>query len=143
LRENYEYRLRYDEAGKFFIREMELKRNYREVQTHDGIKVFKNSWLRRQFSLTGWYYHISKYGEDLVRPTLAGIGIVFLSTLAWLTQSNPNLEPMFFDSNTLHINNTIVVSQYSKFIRFIHSVDKVFRKSYRGFSPFTSFRKQF
>jgi hypothetical protein len=29
LRENYEYRLRYDEAGKFFIREMELTRNYR------------------------------------------------------------------------------------------------------------------
>jgi hypothetical protein len=30
LRENYEYRLRYDDAGKFFIREMELKRKYRE-----------------------------------------------------------------------------------------------------------------
>jgi hypothetical protein len=31
LRENYEFRLRYDEAGKFFIREMELKRKYREA----------------------------------------------------------------------------------------------------------------
>jgi len=29
LRENYEFRRRYDEAGKFFIREMELKRKYR------------------------------------------------------------------------------------------------------------------
>ena len=27
LRENYEFRLIYDEAGKFFTREMELKRN--------------------------------------------------------------------------------------------------------------------
>lgn len=26
LRENYEFRLRYDEAGKFFIKEMELKK---------------------------------------------------------------------------------------------------------------------
>jgi hypothetical protein len=26
IRENYEYRMRYDEAGQFFIREMELKR---------------------------------------------------------------------------------------------------------------------
>jgi uncharacterized protein YeeX (DUF496 family) len=26
VRENYEYRLRYDEAGDFFIREIELKR---------------------------------------------------------------------------------------------------------------------
>lgn len=32
LRENYEYRLRYEEAGQFFIREMELKRNYEEVE---------------------------------------------------------------------------------------------------------------
>jgi hypothetical protein len=30
LRENYEFRLRYDDAGKFFIKEMELKRKYRE-----------------------------------------------------------------------------------------------------------------
>jgi hypothetical protein len=29
LRENYEFQMRNDEAGKFFIREMELKRNYR------------------------------------------------------------------------------------------------------------------
>jgi uncharacterized protein YjbI with pentapeptide repeats len=32
LRENYEFQLRYDEAGKFFIREMELKRNYRRTK---------------------------------------------------------------------------------------------------------------
>ena len=31
LRENYEFRLRYDEAGKFFIKEMQLKRKYRTV----------------------------------------------------------------------------------------------------------------
>lgn len=30
LRENYEYRLRYDEASKLFIKEMELRRNYKE-----------------------------------------------------------------------------------------------------------------
>ena len=31
LRENYEYRLKYDEAGEFFIREIEMKRNYRQI----------------------------------------------------------------------------------------------------------------
>lgn len=30
LRENYEFKLKFDEAGKFFIKEMELKRNFRE-----------------------------------------------------------------------------------------------------------------
>jgi hypothetical protein len=111
LRENYEFRLRYDEAGEFFIREMELKRKYREAPTISSAKLtllrlFKwikrdkdpipnvnyvlrqNRWPRRNLSLTGLYYHLSRYGEDLLRPTLIGIAIVFGSTLFWLTQSN-------------------------------------------------------
>jgi len=89
IRENYEYRMRYDEAGQFFIREMELKRKYREVLSkEDGsLEVKQNNWFRRNlFSLTGWYYHLSRYGESIWRPTLAGLVIVLLSTLFWLTQ---------------------------------------------------------
>ena len=33
LRENYEYRMTDDEAGQFFVREMELKRMYRETSS--------------------------------------------------------------------------------------------------------------
>ena len=99
LRENYEFRLRYDEAGKFFIKEMELKRRFREKKNSSGdgssnYDVVQNCWLRRNFfSLTGLYYHLSRYGEDLLRPTLAGITIVFLSTLFWVAQANPVHEP--------------------------------------------------
>jgi hypothetical protein len=77
LRENYELRRRYDEAGKFFIREMELKRMYREVTSgytqdnKDEIReIKKNCWFRRNFSLTGIYYNLSRYGEDLLLPAL-------------------------------------------------------------------------
>ena len=52
LRENYEFRLRYDEAGKFFIKEMEL-------ETGSRIIVKPNCWFRRNLSLTGLYYHLS------------------------------------------------------------------------------------
>jgi uncharacterized protein YjbI with pentapeptide repeats len=99
LRENYEYRMRYDEAGQFFIREMELKRKYREVPSskegeENRVEIKQNNWfVRNLFSLTGWYYHLSRYGESLWRPTLAGLVIVFLSTLFWLTQNNPLLQP--------------------------------------------------
>jgi hypothetical protein len=66
LRENYEYRMRYDEAGQFFIREMELKRKYREAVSSkdDGfeVKVKQNNRLRRNFSLTGLYYNLFVYG---------------------------------------------------------------------------------
>jgi hypothetical protein len=47
LRENYEYRMRYDEAGQFFIREMELKRMYREAPS---ISIFK----QRMYKLLRW-----------------------------------------------------------------------------------------
>jgi hypothetical protein len=48
LRENYEYRMRYDEADQFFIREMELKRIYREAPS---VSVFK----LRIYKLLGWF----------------------------------------------------------------------------------------
>jgi hypothetical protein len=99
LRENYEYRLRYDEAGKFFIKEMELKRYYRTLQLKDDKfgHIETNGWARRNlFSLTGWYYHLSRYGESLLRPTIAGIAIISLSTLFFAMQTNPATEPSFF-----------------------------------------------
>ena len=47
LRENYEYRMRYDEAGKFFIREMELKRNYREVSSVPCFRQYRWKLAKR------------------------------------------------------------------------------------------------
>ena len=38
---------------------------------------------------------MSRYGEDLLRPALVGVVLVFLSTLFWLIQNNPTHEPSF------------------------------------------------
>jgi hypothetical protein len=75
LRENYEYRLRYDEAGKFFTKEMELKRKPREIPSNDGrsVVIKPNGWVRRNLSLTGLCKHFSNYGESIVKPTLIGV----------------------------------------------------------------------
>src|SRR5919198_6171641 len=83
LRENFEFRLRYDEAGKFFTREMKLKRNYREVLSPDGSStiVKPNCLLRRNFSLTGLYYRFSTYGESIVKPAIIAAITIGLSTL--------------------------------------------------------------
>jgi hypothetical protein len=105
LRENYEYRRRYDDAGKFFIREMEIKRHYREakVKNHQSIYETKeNCWFRRNiFSLIGWYHILSNYGEGLLKPTIWGIVFVFSFSFIWLSQSNPNLQPSFFPEDTI------------------------------------------
>ena len=119
LRENYEFRLRYGDAGRFFKKEMELKRKYRyaplvsAVFKRKLIKLLKklklvninapesnieyilrkNGLLRRNLSLTGLYYHFSNYGESIARPTIIGAITVALSTLFWLTQANPSKDP--------------------------------------------------
>jgi hypothetical protein len=129
LRENYEYRLRYDEAGKFFIKEMGLKRKYREVLFEDSSStiVKPNCWFRTNLSLTGLYYHLSEYGENLLRPTLIGISIVFGSTLFWLMQSNPYAEPSLSPVTDL----TQVVANHTQW-------QKAFERSFADFSSFTS-----
>jgi hypothetical protein len=43
--------------------------------------------------LTGLYYHFSRYGESITRPAIVGVITVLLSTLFWVTHSNPSLEP--------------------------------------------------
>jgi uncharacterized protein YjbI with pentapeptide repeats len=126
LRENYEFRLRYDEAGKFFIREMELKRKYREIplKGDSSVIVKPNGWFRRNLSLTGLYYHLSRYGENLLRPTLIGMAIIFGSTLFWLMQSNPYAEP----SLSHVIGLTQVVANHTQW-------QKAFERSFADFLP--------
>jgi hypothetical protein len=82
LRENCEYRLRYEDAGKFFIREMELKRNYTENKNSG--EILKTNKLVRNLSFTGLYYNLFRYGESFKQPTLTVvIPFLILSTSYW------------------------------------------------------------
>ena len=116
LRENYEFRLRFDEAGQFFFKEMELKRKYREEETisEQGKRstvIKRNGLVRRNLSLTGLSYHFSNYGESILKPTAIGIIIVGLSTFFWLIQNNPIAEPYFPIITVNKLHNFINVTQ--------------------------------
>jgi hypothetical protein len=82
LRAAYEFRRGNDQVNKFFIRQMEIKRKYREVQlknlqSEDKRVVYKNNWFRRNFfTLFGWDHLLSNYGESLWRPITAGVMII-------------------------------------------------------------------
>lgn len=65
LRENYEFRLMYEEAGNFFVKEMELKRNYSYDLNNRTTK--KKHWIKRNISMANCYNILSKYGEDFGR----------------------------------------------------------------------------
>jgi hypothetical protein len=94
---------------------MELKRKYREVNYKDSensietkYDIKKNCWFRRNiFSLTGWYHLLSNYGESLLRPTIAGMIIVFLATFFFVCQSNPTLTPYPADPKVDNNNQTL------------------------------------
>ena len=150
LRENYEYRLRYDEAGKFFFKEMELKRKYKENEkkntsrrnngssTEPAVTISRNRWLRRNFSLTGLYYHLSNYGESIAKPIIIGAIIVGLSTLFWLIQNNPTAEPSlsFIGKHSPHISNFINMTYISVWNNT--HVLKAFERSLGDFLPILS-----
>jgi hypothetical protein len=160
LRENYEYRLKFDEAGQFFIKEMELKRKYRDISSVSDLEfkiilvrklrekkgsipnVIENDRVRRNFSLTGLYYHFSRYGESIARPIGIGAIILILSTIFWGLWSNPFLEPHIpiLDSST----NTVVDSNStSHFVGFQKiwepgHLSKSFERSFADFLPLIS-----
>jgi hypothetical protein len=85
LRENYEYYLRYKEAGQFFIREMELGRKYEQNSSPAGDNKIKKKHLRKRIlSFATLYYAVSKYGESTSLPLMIILGTFFLATVYFL-----------------------------------------------------------
>jgi hypothetical protein len=141
LRENYEYRLRYDEAGKFFTKEMELKRKYRNVRskTSHDFEVKENCWFRRNLTLTGLYYRFCNYGESIAKPAIIGAITIGLSALVWLTQSRPALEPTFNftnidPNNASHMSTFILLKNATNYTHLL----KAFERSVVDFDPILS-----
>ena len=84
-----------------------VKRDKRSPLPNVG-ELIENGWFRKHLSLTGLYYHLSRYGESISRPTLIAVIIVTLSTLFWVTQSNPTLEPHFSPTPETNSTSTFV-----------------------------------
>ncbi len=87
LRENFDYYLRYDDAGDFFIREMELKRKYKQSANKIGKQTSKKNWVISRFSIMGWYGLISQYGHSLSRSFSSSL-IVFSFFVVFFGTSN-------------------------------------------------------
>jgi uncharacterized protein YjbI with pentapeptide repeats len=84
LRENYEYNLRYEEAGQFFIREMELRRKYKQKSSSSSVadnKIEKKNIFERIFSFAALYYYVSDYGESTRKPLAITVFTFALGTL--------------------------------------------------------------
>jgi hypothetical protein len=143
LRENYEYRLRYDDAGKVFINEIELRRKYRTVplnhdtnivnSNHHNSKIVRNGFLRRHFSLTGLYLHLSSYGESILKPVITGIVIIMLSSLFWMVHDDPTGDSIIagIQGNNSNVINPSQIGNHS------HTI-KALERSLADFLPLLS-----
>lgn len=78
LRENYEFQLMYEEAGKFFVREMDLQRIYYQDKTG---KITRKK-IHQYISLSYCYKKLSNYGEDLNKILVCGV-LLFLGTFVY------------------------------------------------------------
>jgi hypothetical protein len=136
LRENYEYNLRYDEAGIFFIREMELKRKY--VRSHTSEIKLKNGIKRNFFSLIALYYLIANYGESLKRPFLFIVVILSVGTMFWILLPNINTSIPF----TIELNGYNVSIPFTIELNGIQNITdynydmKALERSISGIIPF-------
>jgi len=100
LRDNYDYHLKYEESGKFFINEMRLRRIIGRRDSGEklyglrGLKMKLSNIIERAVMWT--YEMLALYGESYTRPILWAIILIVLSSLIrplWLWIQNPSWMP--------------------------------------------------
>ncbi|MCJ7634343.1 pentapeptide repeat-containing protein [Candidatus Bathyarchaeota archaeon] len=116
LRQNLESKLRYAEAGRFFIAEMEVKR--KNVKTKNRVL----RWLRTNFlSALAWYKYFSNYGENYQRVILwivltpfaaALLTTLFITPLPYLSRFPVNFQDYINRLNQFFINFQSYYSDY-------------------------------
>jgi uncharacterized protein YjbI with pentapeptide repeats len=100
LRDNYDFHLRYEESGRFFINEMRLRRivgkghGGEKLHGLGGVKLKLSNIIERGVM---WAYEmLALYGESYARPILWAILLIVLSSLIrplWLWMQNPGWRP--------------------------------------------------
>lgn len=123
LRENYEFRLMYDEAGQFFVREMELRRNYHE-DPNDDYKTKLRPIYHRYLSLTSFYSYLSKYGES-VKRTFFWAGLIFLlaSVYYWFY---PDLHTVMTNYSLTDVEHASKIVHHEPLIRLKITLERTF-----------------
>ncbi|MCD6514116.1 MAG: pentapeptide repeat-containing protein [Candidatus Odinarchaeota archaeon] len=112
LRENYDYYLKYEESGKFFVEEMDLKRKLAFKKRTRSISSFFANFLESSILLL--YRWLCLYGESIARPiiwipviilafALTPVISIFLSTVSKLLLDQLNF-PSFIEFLLEHWN---------------------------------------
>jgi len=91
LRENHDYYMKYEESGRFFIEEMELRRLSKKAK--GGIEGWAD-WL-----ILTIYKALGLYGESYLRPLIWAAILIVLTAVCRIPLAlwiSANLEPLIF-----------------------------------------------
>ena len=112
LRENFEFYLKYREAGQLFVNEMELRRKYKSV---DGGSELRPRY-HRLLSLTSFYSYLGCYGEGLKRPTIWAVAI-FVGSVIYYSCFHESENMISANSMEFHNHVTEVLEKtFSSFL---------------------------
>jgi uncharacterized protein YjbI with pentapeptide repeats len=126
LQKNCQLYYRFEEEDQFYLREMELRRNYSEIYKDSKLVVKKKSILGRNFSFLGLYRFFSKYRLSYLRPI--GVIIAFVMALIAIRVRDITINEQ---SNLL----AAVTQSLSKFL-MVDPSDLPYRLSYIIISSF-------
>ena len=118
LRDNYDYQLRYDVAGEFFVREMEIKRKYKKNKPSASVKTLHKNCLRQRVSILGVYNLIAQYGHSYYRPIFAAIPILLVSTLYFVTRGHFDYGVLLTNLHSQEIVKDAGIRSLSSFFPF-------------------------
>lgn len=104
LRDNFDHNLQYEKSGKFFIREMELHRNYEDHVKNNKTFIRKKKLLYRYISLSFVYYALAKYGQSYIIPSIIICTIIFIGILLLSSTCLIELDSIL---NVMSCNNDI------------------------------------
>jgi hypothetical protein len=112
LQSNCENNKRYDDAGKFYISAMEMRR--KQIAENSKSKIWR--WLRQNlFSLTAWYRIISYYGERWNRTLVWMMLAIFLfPTVYMFTGFDYQESTVNYDINIDGTMNLQMMKDYLK-----------------------------
>lgn len=85
LRENFDLNLRYETSGEFHVREMELKRKYREKHNGDKTTTVERHVFWKYLSIYWLYNMLGQYGQSYYRPIYFAISIISIATYYFLS----------------------------------------------------------
>ena len=80
LRDSFDYTLRYETSGEFHVRDLELKRKFKEKQEEYRIITSSKHFLWKHLSIYWIYNMLAQYGQSYHRPIYFAILIITIAT---------------------------------------------------------------